>query len=149
MLLPVSRHPSFGPRNWLAHRMVQWTGERRPIEGLVCAEVPEPVLTWLETSNHHVSRMPSVRRRVLRRRAVAASDVATLRTPAQVKPPTVAFDALHAASSAGRHGGVNLIVFHSLNVLLMNRPSQGRTLPAVRRQDEQRPIPRRRPPLPA
>jgi hypothetical protein len=50
--------------------------------------IVEPILTRLEAGN---DRMPCCRRmlgRMLARRTVAATDVPTLRTPAEMKPPT-------------------------------------------------------------
>jgi len=50
--------------------------------------IEEPILTRLEAGN---DRMPCCRRmlgRMLARRTVAATDVPTLRTPTEMKPPT-------------------------------------------------------------
>ena len=50
--------------------------------------IEEPILAGLETGNDRMPGRSRVFGRMLARRTVAATDVPTLRTPAQMKPPT-------------------------------------------------------------
>ncbi len=50
--------------------------------------IVEPILTWLEAGNDRMPGCSCVPGGMLARRAIAASDVPTLRTPTKVKPPT-------------------------------------------------------------
>jgi hypothetical protein len=50
--------------------------------------IVEPILTWLEARNNRMAGCSCVPGRMLARRAIAATDVPTLRTPTEMKPPT-------------------------------------------------------------
>ena len=50
--------------------------------------IEEPILTWFEAHNDRMSGRGRMLGRMLARRAIAASDVAALRTPPKVRPPT-------------------------------------------------------------
>ena len=64
---------------------------------LLVAVVVEPVFFGLKTGDPGMSDCFGVGGGVLTRRVVAAPDVAALRAPAQVKPPSALLFALHAA----------------------------------------------------
>src|SRR5260370_16694642 len=81
--------------------------ELRAREGILGLVIPEPVFAGLEAADDRVPRDLRVRGRVLRRRAVAAPDVAALRAPAQVDPPAAARVALDAARPARWHRRVD------------------------------------------
>jgi hypothetical protein len=51
--------------------------------------IVEPILSWLEAGNDRVSGCRRMLGCMLARRTVTASDVPTLRTPAEMKPPTI------------------------------------------------------------
>jgi hypothetical protein len=57
--------------------------DHRPLVVIV-----EPILTWLEAGNDRMPGRSCVPGCMLARRAIAASDVPTLRTPTEMKPPT-------------------------------------------------------------
>jgi hypothetical protein len=86
--LPIGRHAALRSRHGLLYRMVCGRSKRLRLEELVSAVVVEPVFARLEARNDGVLGLVGVRRRMLRRRVVTASDVATLRTATQVEPPT-------------------------------------------------------------
>lgn len=63
--------------------------QRRTLNHRVPLVIKKPIFTWLKAGN---DRMPGCRRMLggmLARRTVAATNVPTLRTPAQMKPPSV------------------------------------------------------------
>ncbi len=68
-------------------RMRMWRKQLHTLDHPPLLVIVEPILTWLEAGN---DRMPGFRRmlgRMLVRRTVAATDVPTLRTPTEMKPP--------------------------------------------------------------
>ena len=67
--------------------MRMWQKQLGTLDHLPRVVIVEPILTRLEAGN---DRMPCCRRmlgRMLARRTVAATDVPTLRTPTEMKPP--------------------------------------------------------------
>jgi len=74
--------------------------EARPFHVFVCSVVPKPILAWLEAANDRVTRRVRMRGRVLTGRVVAASNVAALRTPSKVEPPTPRLETLQATGPA-------------------------------------------------
>src|SRR5580704_12110597 len=67
--------------------MRMWRKQLHTLDHPPLLVIVEPILTWLEAGN---DRMPFCRRmlgRMLARRTVAATDVPTLRTPTEMKPP--------------------------------------------------------------
>jgi hypothetical protein len=78
------RGPRYGLIFWMRMRGKQLRTLNRPL----LLVIEEPILTRLEAGN---DRMPGFRcmlRGVLARRTVAATNVPTLRTSTEVKPPT-------------------------------------------------------------
>src|SRR5215471_11102796 len=77
---------------------------------------PYPLFAGLEGTNQRMFRCVVMLRRVLVRRGVAAADVPTSQTQAQMQPTAPAAQTIFAASHGGRHF-LNLIqmctrVFH-------------------------------------
>lgn len=110
--LPVGRDASGG--SW--RRLIQWVMVRRRKLGAVVvvvlvAVVVEPVLFRLVTGDPGMSGRFGVGGGVLAGRVVAAPDVAALRAPAHVKPPSALLCTLHAARAAGRDSGVDARIF--------------------------------------
>jgi hypothetical protein len=112
---PIGWNFACRPRRWLVFGMRMRRKQFRTLDHLLRFVVVEPILTRFEAGN---DRMASCRRmlgRVLAGRTVAATDVPTLRTAAEMEPPAFrrgqAFD---AAIAAGLGGGVDsaLIFFH-------------------------------------
>src|SRR5580658_8264242 len=87
--------------------MVLRRGELRTLERVFGLVIPEPVLAGLEAPDDRMPGLLGVRRRVLRRRAITASDVAALGAPAQVEPPAAGGVAFDAARPARRHRRVD------------------------------------------
>ena len=87
-VLPVGGNPSGGAGHGLVDGMMVGRCEARPFQVFVGSVVPEPILARLEAGDDGVTGGVRMRRRVLAGRVVAASDVAALRTPSEVKPPT-------------------------------------------------------------
>jgi hypothetical protein len=85
---PVGWHPSCGSRCglifWMRKRRKQFTTFDHPL----LLVIEEPVLTRLKAGNDRMSCCRRMLGCMLARRTVAASDVPTLRTPTQMKPPT-------------------------------------------------------------
>jgi hypothetical protein len=87
MPLPIPRNAPCGTRYWLVIRVVTRRREGRSVDDRFTAVVPKPILTRLEALDHGVVELAGVPGGVLTRRSVAASDVATDRTAAEVEPP--------------------------------------------------------------
>jgi hypothetical protein len=114
-LLPVGRDASGG--SW--RRLIQWVMVRRRKLGAVVVEllvaiVVEPLFFRLVTGDPGMSGRFGVGGGVLAGRVVAAPDVAALRAPAQVKPPSALLFTLHAARAGGRDSGVDARIFRHL-----------------------------------
>ena len=84
---PVGRHPSCRSRSGLIFWMRMWRKQLRTLDHVLLLVIEEPVLTGLEAGYDRVPRLSSMLRCVLARRTVTASDMPTLRTPAEMKPP--------------------------------------------------------------
>ncbi len=108
---PVGRHPSCRAGNGLASWMRVRRKQLRTLDLSPRLVVIKPVLTGLKTGDDRMPclcRMPGC---VLARRAVAAADVPTLRTAAEVKPPTVrGRQAFHAPIATWLRSGINSAV---------------------------------------
>jgi hypothetical protein len=88
---PVGRNPSCGSRCGLICRMRMRRKQLHTFDRdhRLLLVIVEPILTRFEAGN---DRMPRRRRMLgcmLTRRTVTASDVPTLGTPAEMKPPTI------------------------------------------------------------
>ena len=86
---PVGWHFPCGAGNGLASWMRVRRKQLRALDFSPRLVVVEPVLTGLEAGNDRMPRLCRMPGCVLARRAVAATDVSTLRTTAEVKPPTI------------------------------------------------------------
>lgn len=64
-----------------------WSRQSRAGDLLLSTKIPEPPLPRLEALNNRMTRGMVVGSCVLSRRTIAAANVATLRTTAQMKPP--------------------------------------------------------------
>ena len=114
-LLPVGRDASGG--SW--RRLIQWVMVRGRKLGAVVVEllvavVVEPVFFRLITGDPGMSDCLGVGGGVLTGRVVAAPDVAALRAPAEVKPPSALLFTFHAARASGRDIGVDARIFRHL-----------------------------------
>src|SRR3982074_830502 len=100
--LPVRGYPTGRPGYRLVCRVAFRLGQRRPLQVAGRPVVPEPVLARLEAADDGGPGLAEMRRRMRRRRVVAAADMSTLRTPAQVQPPPAARVTLDATGTARR-----------------------------------------------
>ena len=85
---PIGWNSPCRSRCWLILRMRMRRKQLHTLDHPPLLVIEEPILTRLEAGN---DRMPCCRRmlgRMLARRTVAATDVPTLRTPTEMKPPT-------------------------------------------------------------
>ena len=85
---PVGWHLSCGSWRGLIFGMRVWREQLHTLDHPLLLVIVKPIFTRLEAGNDW---MPGRRRMLgcmLTRRTVAASDVPTLRTPAEMKPPT-------------------------------------------------------------
>ena len=84
---PVAGNVPRRARHWLIGGVV--LGRREPWSRDHCFApvIPKPFLARLEALDHCVAELSRVPGGVLTRRAIAASDVATEGTTAQVEPP--------------------------------------------------------------
>ena len=85
---PVGWHPSCGSRSGLSFWMRMRRKQLRTLDHSLFLVIEEPVLPRLKAG---YDRMPCCRRMLgcmLTGRTVTASDVPTLRTPTEMKPPT-------------------------------------------------------------
>ncbi|MET4783476.1 hypothetical protein ABIB56_003496 [Glaciihabitans sp. UYNi722] len=98
--LPVSRYAVSGTGYGLPVGVAVRRCQRRPVVVVVAREIPEPILTGLETLDDRMPGLLVVRGGVLRQRIVTAADVPALRTAAQVEPPSSGRLALHASGAA-------------------------------------------------
>jgi hypothetical protein len=101
-LLPVGRDAP--GRSW--RRLIQWVMVRRcelwaVVVELLVAIVVEPMFFRLVTGDPGMSGRVGVPGGVLAGRVVAAPDVAALRAPAEVKPPSALLFTFHAARAGG------------------------------------------------
>jgi len=71
------------------------------LDGELVHVAPEPALPWLEGANHGMVGRAEVSCRMLVLRAVAASDVTTLKAGAQMHPAIAELDALIADRALG------------------------------------------------
>jgi hypothetical protein len=108
MPFPVPRNAPRGARHRLIDGVMLWRREHRTLDDRLDAVVPEPALPRLEALDHRVTGIACVPRGVLTRRCVAASDVATEGTAAEVEPPPPGFQALYAARATRGHIRINL-----------------------------------------
>src|SRR5579863_7724978 len=68
--------------------MRMWRKQLHTLDHPPLLVIVEPILTRLEAGNDRMPCRCRMLGRMLARRTVAATDVPTLRTPAEVKPPT-------------------------------------------------------------
>ena len=73
---------------WLIQGMRMRGKQLNALDHRALIIIVEPILTWLEASNDWMSGCGCVPGCMLAGRAIAASDVPTLRTPTEMKPPT-------------------------------------------------------------
>jgi hypothetical protein len=124
-LLPVGRDASGGSRR----RLIEWVmiGRRElgaVVVELLVAVVVEPVFSGLITGDPRMSDCFGVGGGVLTGRVVAAPDVAALRAPAKVKPPSALLFALHAARAGGQNSGVDARRFRHLFHPALHQPAK-------------------------
>jgi hypothetical protein len=115
---PIPWHLSGGTGNRLALWVVFGRGERRPFVELLRRVVPEPILSRLEATDDAVLRALCMRRGMLARRGVAASDVAALRAAPEMEPPAPGFEAFDASGSTRGDGWIDSFVCHWLLLCL-------------------------------
>jgi hypothetical protein len=85
---PIGWHSSCGSRYGLTSRMRVRRKQFRTLDRPLRLVIVEPVLTRLEAGYDRMPCRSSMLRCMLTRRTVTASDVPTLRAPAEMKPPT-------------------------------------------------------------
>jgi hypothetical protein len=86
--VPISWDFSRRPWCWLIQGMRMRGKQLNALDHGALVIIVEPILTWLEAGNDRMPRFSCVPGRMLTRRAIAATDVPTLRTPTEMKPPT-------------------------------------------------------------
>src|SRR5208282_6941818 len=84
---PAGWHPSCWSRNGLICWMRMRRKQLHTLYHRLLLVIEEPILTWLEAGNDRMPCRCGMLGCMLARRTVAATDVPTLRTPAEVKPP--------------------------------------------------------------
>src|SRR2546427_8681069 len=89
--------------------MLRWR-QLRTVEVLTGRVVVEPVLVRLEAPDNRVPLGRGVVAGMLRRRGVAAADVAAMGAAAEVEPPALGRKALHAARPAREDRRVDLVL---------------------------------------
>lgn len=105
---PVSRYSSGGSRHGLMFRVRMRRKQLRTLDHSLRLVIVEPILTGLKAGNDGMSSGCIMFGCMLVRRTVAAPDVPTLRTAAQVKPPAVRrCQAFHTAIATGLRSGVD------------------------------------------
>ena len=112
---PVGWHSIGGSGCGLIVRMRVRRKQLHTVDHPLLLVIVEPVLTRLEAGNDRMPRRRRMLRCMLARRTVAASDVPTLRTAAQMKPPTIRRrQALNASVATRSRSGINsaLIFLH-------------------------------------
>ena len=92
-----------GTGRGLFERMVLRRGKVRPFMEQLVGVAVEPVFTGLIRANPLMVLLASMPARVLSGRSIAATDVAALRTPTQMEPPTAAGLAFHTSGPARRN----------------------------------------------
>src|SRR5579871_3155565 len=97
--------------------MRTWRKQLHTLDRSLLLVIVEPILTRLEAGDDRVPRFRRMLGRMLARRTVAATDVSTLRTPTEVKPPASrrcqAFDA--PATARLRNGIDSALIFSHLH----------------------------------
>ena len=86
--LPVWRHAAGRSRHGLVERVLARRSQERALEILLCRVVPEPLLARLVALDDRMSPADGVVTRMLRWRRVATTDMAAMRTAAQMEPPS-------------------------------------------------------------
>ena len=112
--LPIPWHLSGGTGNGLALGVMLGRGEGWPFVELLRRVVPEPILSRLEATDDAVLRALCMRRGMLARRGVTASDVAALCATPQMEPPPTGFEAFDASGSTRGDGWIDSFVCHWL-----------------------------------
>jgi hypothetical protein len=110
--LPVSWNTTGGARYGLADRVAFGRSKRRTFADLVGGVVPEPILSWLKTPNHGVPSLRCMFCRVLRGRAIAASNMAACGTSAKMEPPAFVCKALDAAVAGRWNSRIDQVFSH-------------------------------------
>src|SRR6266542_218617 len=105
--LPIAGNATGWSGHWLVERMVVRRSQDRTIKVFLGRVIPEPVFAVLVGLDDRMSSSGGMVVSVLRRRGVAAADVAATCTPAQVKPPATRGEAFDAARSAWRYRGID------------------------------------------
>jgi hypothetical protein len=105
---PVVRHASTGSGCGLIDGAALRSRQRGAVYAVAGRKVPEPALTGFERLNDGVSGFLPMCSRVSRQRIIAAADVATGCTAAQMKPPAAGCIAFDAVSASRWNSGVDL-----------------------------------------
>jgi hypothetical protein len=141
---PVGRHPSCGSRNGLTSWMRMRRKQLRTLDLSPRLVVVEPVLARLKAGDDRMSRLCRMFGCVLARGTVAATDVPTLGTAAEVKPPTIrGRQTFHAPIATWFRSGINSaeIFLHcdfSSDIACQQRvPGASTTFPMTPKLDEQ------------
>jgi hypothetical protein len=86
---PVGRHPVRGSGNGLIFRMGMRWKQFHALDHCLRFVIVEPILTRLKAGDNRMPGLCRMLGSMLAWRTIAATDVPTLRTPTEVKPPTV------------------------------------------------------------
>lgn len=133
MTLPIVGHVARWSRCRLIGRVMLRIRQCRSFVELIGRVIPKPILPRFKASDDAVARMLGVPRRVLARGRVTATDVAALRAPSEVKPPSTALKALDATSTTRRHGRIYEVVLHGARLAIPQRePRPGRVTAKAR-----------------
>src|SRR4029079_6281877 len=106
--LPVPGHPTRRSGHRMVERVVVWRSEHGSLEVLLGGVIPEPVLAGLEALDDRMPGVGGVAARMLRRRRVAAPDMAAVGAAAKMEPPAVRGQALCATGAARRRSEIEL-----------------------------------------
>jgi hypothetical protein len=107
--LPSCRHAAGWSRHGLVERVMQRRSEDRALDVLLSDVVPEPVLARLVAPHDRMLRIGGMLTRMLRRRRVATTDTAAMRTAAQVEPPATGSETLDATRAARRYLRIDVV----------------------------------------
>ena len=99
---PDVRHATARPRHRLVLGMRMRSGQRRTVHEFFRRVIVEPVFSRLPARDDRVSRRVEIRRRMLLRRVIAASDVSALRASAYMEPPAVLLRTFQATGARFR-----------------------------------------------